>query len=180
MDEVGIIFTGSHSVLILFRPNIPLSCKSLTRLKELDDHTAYIPPHPQNGSPYHRYALFLLPQPPLTSYSLNTIAKAAIDVPTSKHLDIPVVTDEERLGFSMREFIRKWDIDPANGGGAHMWRQVWDSGVTGIYKNVLSTRVLLKYTFTDYSSEKSEPRYGLPPKEDPYAAIKRRQKYFKP
>jgi large subunit ribosomal protein L35 len=54
------------------------------------------------------------------------------------HLDIPVVLDEERLGFDVRSFIQKWNLNGAKGGGAHMWRQVWDENVSLIYKDVLS------------------------------------------
>lgn len=158
-DEASHTFT---TFLHWLKPNIPLSSKSLTRLADLNDHTPYIPPHPQQGSPYHRYSLFLLPQPPLTSYSRNALAKVTPGVPTSKYLDIPVVPDEERLGFNLRALISKWNIDPVNGGGAHMWRQVWDEGVSRIYKHILKV---------------PEPRYGLPPKVDPYEAIRHRKKY---
>ena len=54
------------------------------------------------------------------------------------HLDIPVVPNEERLGFDVRSFVQKWNLNGAKGGGAHMWRQVWDENVSHIYKDVLS------------------------------------------
>lgn len=54
------------------------------------------------------------------------------------HLDIPIVPDEERLGFDVRSFVQKWNLNGARGGGAHMWRQVWDENVSLIYKDVLS------------------------------------------
>jgi len=64
---------------------------------------------------------------------------------TSTHLDIPVVRDEERLGFDVREFVNGWwglsgdteSVPAVIGGGAHMWREVWDEDVSKIYKDVL-------------------------------------------
>ena len=119
------------------RPNIPLSATS-DRLMNLNTHTRYIPPHPQRGSPYHRYVTLLLPQPPISKYSLTTAARAS--GPTSVHLDIPVVPDETRHGFDIREFTRTWGLDASSGGGAHMWREVWDHDVSAIYRDVLSRR----------------------------------------
>jgi large subunit ribosomal protein L35 len=120
------------------RPNIPLSCTQTTRLAKLQDHTPYIPPHPQKGTPYHRYVLLLLPQPPITSYSRNAVAKADPGVPTSRHLEIPKVPDDQRLGFDLRSFVKEWNLHPAKGGGANMWREVWDDTVSKIYRLTLS------------------------------------------
>lgn len=39
------------------QPNIPLSALSPTELPNLNEHTKYIPPHPQRGTPYHRYTV---------------------------------------------------------------------------------------------------------------------------
>lgn len=82
--------------------------------------TPYIPPHPQRGTPYHRYAVLLLPH-------LNP----------QEHLDIPVFKDEQRIGFNLREFAAQWGLALGPGGGAHMWRQVWDEDVSDVYNNVL-------------------------------------------
>jgi large subunit ribosomal protein L35 len=51
-----------------------------------------------------------------------------------------VVPDEDRHGFNIREFARIWGLDASNGGGAHMWREVWDDDVSVIYKDMLSKR----------------------------------------
>jgi large subunit ribosomal protein L35 len=53
------------SYLTRRRPNIPLSATHTGRIPLLNTHTRYIPPHPQRGTPYHRYTLLLLPQPPI-------------------------------------------------------------------------------------------------------------------
>ncbi|GJJ13866.1 hypothetical protein Clacol_008123 [Clathrus columnatus] len=82
--------------------------------------TPYIPPHPQRGTPYHRYVVLLLPH-------INPL----------EHLDIPVFKHDQRLGFNLREFAAQWDLALGPGGGAHMWRQVWDEDVSDIYNNVL-------------------------------------------
>lgn len=57
--------------------------------------------------------------------------------PTSLHLDIPVVPDRERRGFDVRKFASQWNLNGAKGGGAHMWREVWDDDVSIIYRDVL-------------------------------------------
>ncbi|EDR02032.1 uncharacterized protein LACBIDRAFT_295521 [Laccaria bicolor S238N-H82] len=148
------------------KPNIPLSCEHTQRILDLNTHTKYIPPHPQQGTPYHRYVLLLLPQPPLggaAEYTMNTIARAQPGVPTSEHLDIPIIPEEERLGFNVREFTRHWGLDARKGGGAHMWREIWNEDVSTIYKDIL---------------QREEPRYGRPPKVDPYADVKRSRKYI--
>ena len=100
--------------------------------------------------------------------------------PTSEHLDIPVVPDSERLGFDVREFASRWNLNGSNGGGAHMWREVWDETVSGIYKNVLS-----EFHFTSSQSdvglltlliiETEEPKFGRPPKVDVYAEFKQKR-----
>ena len=76
---------------------------------------------------------------------MNTTARAQPGVPTSAHLDIPIVPEEERLGFSVREFTRNWGLDARKGGGAHMWREIWNEDVSTIYKDILreSPRVYL-------------------------------------
>ncbi|KAG6841548.1 hypothetical protein C0991_009913 [Blastosporella zonata] len=82
------------------KPNVPLSATTRAYLN-LDDHTPYIPPHPQQGTPYHRYVLLLLPQPPLSptalTHPLTNEAFGARDpsTPTSQVLDIPVVDEPE-------------------------------------------------------------------------------------
>ncbi|KAK4704677.1 hypothetical protein P7C70_g1530, partial [Phenoliferia sp. Uapishka_3] len=43
-------------------PNITLSSTSTTILPSLPAHLPYIPPHPQRGTPYHRYTFLLLAQ----------------------------------------------------------------------------------------------------------------------
>lgn len=54
-----------------------------------------------------------------------------------EHLDIPVFKDEQRIGFNLREFAAQWGLALGPGGGAHMWRQVWDEDVSDVYNNVL-------------------------------------------
>ncbi|KAF7340205.1 hypothetical protein MVEN_01939100 [Mycena venus] len=58
------------------KPNIPLSATHTGRIPLLNTHTRYVPPHPQRGTPYHRYTLLLLPQPPIpgAKYNRNTEA----------------------------------------------------------------------------------------------------------
>ncbi|KAF4605629.1 hypothetical protein EYR40_004416 [Pleurotus pulmonarius] len=127
------------------QPNISLSATTQSRLLDLNTHTPYIPPHPQRGTPYHRYVLLLLPQSDPT-----------------KPLEIPIVADSDRLGFDTRSFLQQWGLDGVKGGGAHMFRQVWDADVSKIYSRVLHT---------------VEPKFGRPPKFDRYADVKKVKKY---
>ncbi|CAA7264664.1 unnamed protein product [Cyclocybe aegerita] len=145
------------------KPNIPLSATSPSKLSDLNTHTKYIPPHPQRGTPYHRYVCLLLPQPPLGASEYTLTAASRATGPTSMHLDIPVVPEAERLGFNVREFTRRWNLNAAKGGGAHMWREVWDEDVSAVYKDILN---------------KPEPRYSRPPKADPYVEVKQKKKYI--
>ncbi|KAG9073478.1 hypothetical protein FS749_015125 [Ceratobasidium sp. UAMH 11750] len=106
---------GFLTYVHVLQPNIPLSAtKSQVLVSDSEDTLPYIPPHPQNGTPYHRYTTFLLPQP----------SKLAIEV--SK---IP------RENFNMRAFFREHQYD--RGGGIHMFRGEWDKSVSAIYKNIL-------------------------------------------
>ncbi|KAF4623887.1 hypothetical protein D9613_001572 [Agrocybe pediades] len=145
------------------KPNIPLSATS-SLLTDLNTHTTYIPPHPQRKTPYHRYVCLLLPQPSLepTGYTLVNTMRAGTGV-TSRELPIPVVQDTDRLHFDVREFAEAWNLEGANGGGAHMWREVWDEDVSAIYKDIL---------------KKEEPVFGQPPKYDVYAEMKTQKKYI--
>lgn len=104
------------------RPNIALSATSPSQIPLTSPHTLYIPPHPQRGTPYHRYVLLLLPQPDPTT-----------------PIKVPVFTDKDRLGFNFRAFAQTYGFDGAKGGGAHMFREVWDETVSQIYEHVLST-----------------------------------------
>ncbi|KAF9014902.1 phosphatidylethanolamine-binding protein [Cyathus striatus] len=159
-DEENASYT---TFLHWMKPNIPLSATSPSRIPDLNSHTQYIPPHPQNGSPYHRYTTLLLPQPPAgaSNYSLNMSARAGTE-PTSQHLDIPVVSVEQRRGFDVRAFCQQWGLDAASGGGVHMWREVWSEEVSKIYSETLKL---------------PEPRYTRPPKADRYAEVKRGKRY---
>jgi len=77
-----------------------------------------------------------------------------------------------RLGFDIRSFASQHylqiahDDGRSDAGGIFMWRGIWDSSVSDIYKNILKC---------------PEPRYGRPPKFDPYVDEdgQRTKKYFK-
>ena len=103
----------------MLRPNIPLSFA--TRSIEIPEaHASYVPPHPQRGTRYHRYVVLLLPQQSLT-----------------EQISIPAMSDAGRLHFNVRDFAAQHGLDGSTGGGVHMWRQVWDEGVSKIYATVL-------------------------------------------
>ncbi|KAF8341680.1 phosphatidylethanolamine-binding protein [Amanita rubescens] len=161
-DQENAAFT---TFLHWMKPNIPLSAIHRDRILDLNTHTAYIPPHPQHGTPYHRYVFLLLPHPPASGaqdYTLNAAARASPGQVTSAYLDIPVVNNAERKGFDIRAFMQQWGLDRSKGGGIHMFRQIWNESVSKIYKNVLG---------------EEEPRYGRPRKPDPYAKLKQSRRY---
>ncbi|KAK0506395.1 phosphatidylethanolamine-binding protein [Armillaria luteobubalina] len=147
-----------------FQRSIPVRLKTLIHIPQ------YVPPHPQQGTPYHRYTLLLLPQParPDAPYSLVTEARSITSRSragrvTSRYLPIPVVPQSARTGFNVREFCKKWSLDGRQGGGAHMWREVWDESSDVVYKNVLHT---------------DAPKYGHPPRPDRYGHLRGEKKYI--
>ncbi|KAJ4485388.1 phosphatidylethanolamine-binding protein [Lentinula aciculospora] len=172
------------------KPNIPISAVTQPRAfipsPLLNSHTKYVPPHPQHGTMYHRYTILLLPQPPKTVYSLNTEAKISKDLTkhntecettTSKWLDIPVVPDSKRRGFDLRQFVKTWELSGSGlstqknsavvvGGGAHMFREVWDETVSGVFETAVA------------EGREKEERYALPKKVDRYEGLKGVRKYI--
>jgi len=115
-DEVNSTY---QPFLHWLQPNIPLSATSPSLIADVNSHTKYIPPHPQKGTPYHRYTILLLPQ--------------------KTHIEVPVVEMDQRLGFSLRAFMDQYDLDPSTGGGIHMWRGEWNPAVSRIYRDLLKT-----------------------------------------
>lgn len=126
-------------------PNIPLSATLKGPIVPAPPLTYYVPPHPQKGSPYHRYCLFLLPQPH-----------------TTQPMKLPIVNDEARRGFDLREFCEAHGYDVSAGGGAHMWREVWNEAVGDIYRDTLKL---------------PEPLFAFPPAQDRYGDVKKLSKY---
>ncbi|KAJ7356629.1 phosphatidylethanolamine-binding protein, partial [Mycena albidolilacea] len=140
------------------KPNIPLSATHTGRIPLLNTHTRYVPPHPQRGTPYHRYTLLLLPQPPLPGMRhLRPHARphAAPDAPERDAAAPDIVPDAQRLHFDVRAFAKQYGLNGAMGGGAHMWREVWDKYVGAVYR---------------YELHKPQPMYGRPPRADPQRA----------
>ncbi|GAA6060350.1 hypothetical protein JCM10212_004534 [Sporobolomyces blumeae] len=113
-DEFNQTFTAFAHWIV---PNIPLSATSPSTLdlSSLPSALPYIPPHPQNGTPYHRYTTVLLAQP------------------ENKPLEL-VESEIERLDFSTRAFIQEHGLGAK---GISFFRQKWDEDVSEIYKEVL-------------------------------------------
>jgi len=124
------------------QPNIILSATKAALLPPAS-HTPYLPPHPARGTPYHRYVLLLLP---------HEDPNAKLSLPSG-----PL----ERNDFDLRSFVREHSLR-TDGGGAFMWRAVWDEESSRIWREVI---------------KKPEPRYGYPPKPDHYTALKEAKKY---
>ncbi|KAM0746918.1 PEBP-like protein [Meredithblackwellia eburnea MCA 4105] len=97
----------------LLVPNITLSSTSTT-ISSTTAALPYIPPHPQRGTPYHRYTALLFAQ--------------------SKPIDVQT-EGLEREGFNVREFAQEHDLTAE---GVSFWRAKWQEGVVGqIYQQVL-------------------------------------------
>lgn len=110
--------------VLCHRSNIPLSATSTSALVDASSHTPYLPPHPQQGTNYHRYTTLLLPQ--------------------SEEISLPAFSKEERFNFDVREFVEQYGLDGTKG-GAHMFREVWDSDVSNIYSDILGELLLNLY-----------------------------------
>ncbi|KDQ17656.1 hypothetical protein BOTBODRAFT_29825 [Botryobasidium botryosum FD-172 SS1] len=136
-----------HTYVHCLMPNIPLSVleTSITLpTSSSDSALQYVPPHPQQGTPYHRYTLLLLPQTSPAPLALSALPS--------------------REAFDVRAFVKEHKLD-GPGGGIFFWRGVWDESVSKIYQEVLAL---------------PEPKYGKPPKFDPYVdeAGNRSRKYI--
>jgi large subunit ribosomal protein L35 len=99
-------------------PNITLSSTKAGLLPPAS-HTPYLPPHPARGTPYHRYVLLLLP---------HEDPNAKVSLPSG-----PL----ERNDFDLRGFVREHALR-TDGGGAFMWRAVWDEECSRIWREVIS------------------------------------------
>ncbi|SPO26540.1 related to MRPL35 - mitochondrial ribosomal protein, large subunit [Ustilago trichophora] len=104
--------------LLALKTDIPLSATSsptidLTQNMSVD----YIPPHPQQGTPYHRYTTILLEQS-----NSNTISTHELDA----------------NNFNLSNFIQQNQLVPA---GIHFWRAKWTpesaDSISQIYTNTL-------------------------------------------
>ncbi|KIP02565.1 hypothetical protein PHLGIDRAFT_111938 [Phlebiopsis gigantea 11061_1 CR5-6] len=113
---------GFQSYLHWMHPNITLHAFSQNPVPLTGTHTPYVPPHPQRGTPYHRYVLLLVPQASPT-----------------ERIKIPAISMEQRLGFDYRAFAANHGLDASKGGGVFMWREVWDETVSRIHAETLKT-----------------------------------------
>ncbi len=103
------------------RPNIILSATKAGLLPPAS-HTPYLPPHPARGTPYHRYVLLLLP---------HGDPNVKLSLPSA-----PL----ERSDFDLRSFVQEHALR-TDGGGAFMWRAVWDEESSRIWREVISERL---------------------------------------
>jgi large subunit ribosomal protein L35 len=111
----------------------------------------YIPPHPQDGSPPHRYILLLLEQPrnsPLSASALENITRAGFDLRKFifEHGLLNYIDAQQPAGsasgkevvFTSGEtVVERKTVDVEEGGGIAMWRERWDASVSEIYEKIL-------------------------------------------
>jgi len=129
--------------------NIPLSV-TLKQVSGGSSVLPYIPPHPQNGSPYHRYTYVFFSQPsasPELAEATQAISGNGEPTdPVSLKVDISP-ENVTREAFNVREFMKQYELTPA---AIVFFRQVWEENAVGkVYKEILL---------------KPEPRYGRIPK----------------
>ncbi|PWZ00306.1 PEBP-like protein [Testicularia cyperi] len=83
---------------------------------------AYLPPHPQQGTPYHRYTAILFEQ-----QSPSSPTEPALDLETTANFNIPA-------------FVAQRNLTPV---GLHFWRSVWSDAaapaISGVYSDILKT-----------------------------------------
>lgn len=77
----------------------------------------YIAPHPEKGTPYHRYSFLLFRQP-------------AKDAPSSTKM-----LQQHGDRFSVRDFAKQWNLHPV---GVTFFRQVWSREVKDVFEKDLS------------------------------------------
>jgi len=131
--------------------NIPLSATKTSILPSSDSSTVvlpYIPPHPQQGTKYHRYSFLLFAQSQAQTVS-DDLNPSKDELPVTRRIEVDVA-DVERAGFKPRDWVRSENL---HGVGCHFYREVWSETVSEIYKNILNER---------------EPKYGPSPRLDPY------------
>ncbi|KAN0059892.1 mitochondrial 54S ribosomal protein YmL35 [Thecaphora frezii] len=116
------------SKLHLLRTDVAVSAATHAKPVTLENRDStlvqgWIPPHPQKGSPYHRYVAVVLEQ--------RRGDKLANEV---------ALTDEERNDFDVERFAERYGLEAK---GIHFWREKWseDSAktVSAIYRDVLKT-----------------------------------------
>ncbi|KAG9050363.1 hypothetical protein FS837_005984 [Tulasnella sp. UAMH 9824] len=146
----------------LLKTNISLSASSsyLQDINVKGGLLPYEPPHPQKGTPYHRYVTLLLPQVErlnLTPADLPS-GRAGFDVRefAAKH-KLGYYVEGEGVSMEMVPETYKEKVGKGMGGGIHMWRAVWDEDVSRVYTDILKL---------------PEPTYGFPPKPDRYGNLK--------
>ncbi|MCO5589999.1 hypothetical protein L7F22_043968 [Adiantum nelumboides] len=103
--------------------NVPLSLtKTQVKVTPEQVSLSYIPPHPQNGTKYHRYGLILLEQ------DQSNIISPAEDI--------------ERKGFSIPQLIERYPLLSPK--GLHFWRAQWSQesskAISKVYKDILQMK----------------------------------------
>ncbi|GAC75072.1 phosphatidylethanolamine binding protein [Moesziomyces antarcticus T-34] len=135
--------------LLALKTNVELSAAECSVDMTSDMVAEYIPPHPQQGTKYHRYTTVLLAQ------------------------SDRITVQAQRDAFDLPAFAHANRLTPA---GIHFWRAKWSETdaetVSMIHRDILSKSSPLPPArrqesatdiFVPYASEQDEPRYTRPP-----------------
>lgn len=113
---------------------------------------SYIPPHPQAGTPYHRYTVLVFEEGQ-ESQTYNPL------------------TEEQLDDINVTDFAQERQLTPA---GIHFWREEWSKEAAGtvssIYSDILRKFLVMRPSLrsTNFNSarltETLEPAYRYPPR----------------
>jgi large subunit ribosomal protein L35 len=96
--------------------NVPLSpvinSIPLSKISTESVVLPWLPPFAQNGSPYHRYSVFVLQQKPGETLNAAQLKEQV-----------------QREGFLLRSFRNKYNVEPI---GMSIFRSEWDEGTAGV------------------------------------------------
>ncbi|SPO26818.1 related to MRPL35 - mitochondrial ribosomal protein, large subunit [Ustilago trichophora] len=104
--------------LLALKTDIPLSATSSPTIDLTQNMTVnYTPPHPQQGTPYHRYTTILFEQSNSTTISTDNL---------------------DASNFNLSTFVEQNQLNPA---GIHFWRAKWTpqsaDAISTIYSDIL-------------------------------------------
>ncbi|KEI38237.1 uncharacterized protein L969DRAFT_18261 [Mixia osmundae IAM 14324] len=137
--------------------NVKISASTRRSALTGDTVLSYIPPHPQKGTPHHRYTYLLFAQ----RGKIQDEVKASNDQTPGRSapVELAKLKQLQRLGLSVRTLMDQHNLEPV---GVHFVRQQWTPEVTDIFRRTFG---------------RPEPVYGKEKQVDPYKIMRPTSKY---